>query len=141
MFFSVVLFFFFFFFFFVLLCHVVKNHGVQHSKVVSYGFLGSNCLKLHSFAFSMDNTNTPYYFNSVCLICISENKHTNTHTHTHTHNIYSNKYFKLCHGKRASIAYANSKGSGEPAHPRSLARTCAFRSCKLMAKGKHQPKK
>ena len=28
------------------------------------------------------------------------------------------------------IAYASSEGSGEPAHPRSLARTSAARSCK-----------
>ena len=28
------------------------------------------------------------------------------------------------------IAYASSEGSGEPAHPRSLARTFAARSCK-----------
>ena len=34
------------------------------------------------------------------------------------------------HGKRIVIADANSTGSGEPAHARSLARTCAVRSRK-----------
>ena len=35
--------------------------------------------------------------------------------------------FEPCHWKRTLIAYANSKGSGEPAHKRSLARTYAVR--------------
>ena len=39
--------------------------------------------------------------------------------------------FEPPHGKSVLIAYANSKGSGEPAHPRSLARTYAVRSRKL----------
>ena len=36
------------------------------------------------------------------------------------------------------IAYASSEGSGEPAHPRSLARTFAARSYKQWAKGNFQ---
>ena len=39
---------------------------------------------------------------------------------------------------KAIIVYANSKGSGEPAHSRSLARTFAVRSRKLYAKEKVQ---
>ena len=42
---------------------------------------------------------------------------------------------RLIYGPRQAnlvlIAYASSKGSGEPAHPRSLARTSAARSYKL----------
>ena len=45
---------------------------------------------------------------------------------------------KLLNGQRQAklvlIAYASSEGSGEPAHPRSLARTSAARSYKLWAK-------
>ena len=33
--------------------------------------------------------------------------------------------FELHHGKRVVTAYANSKSSGEPAHPHRLARTYA----------------
>ena len=39
------------------------------------------------------------------------------------------------HGKGAVIAHANGKGSGEPAHPHSLARTYAVRWSKRYAKG------
>ena len=42
--------------------------------------------------------------------------------------------------KRAVTAYSNSKGSGEPGHPRSLTRTCHVRLRKQYAKGKFQPK-
>lgn len=38
------------------------------------------------------------------------------------------------------IAYANSKGSGESAHPRSIARAIAFCSYNLQIKGNLQPK-
>ena len=45
---------------------------------------------------------------------------------------------KLLYGPRQAnlelIAYASSEGSGEPAHPRSLARTSATRSYKQCAK-------
>ena len=34
------------------------------------------------------------------------------------------------------MAYANSKGSGEPVHLCNLVRTCAVHSCKWEAKGK-----
>ena len=44
------------------------------------------------------------------------------------------------YGNRTIIVYANSKGLGEPAHPRSLAGTCAVRSHKRKDKGKLQPK-
>ena len=38
--------------------------------------------------------------------------------------------------KKAVIKFANSKGSGEPAHPRSLARTYAVRSLlKVLCQG------
>ena len=38
--------------------------------------------------------------------------------------------YGLCQANLVLIAYASSKGSGEPAHPRSLARTSAARSYK-----------
>ena len=38
------------------------------------------------------------------------------------------EWYEPLYGKRLVIAYANSKGSGEPAHARSLARACAARS-------------
>ena len=45
---------------------------------------------------------------------------------------------KLSYGQRQAnlvfIAYASSEGSGEPAHPRSLARTSAARSYKQWVK-------
>ena len=48
--------------------------------------------------------------------------------------IVSNCYAKILDGPRQAnlllIAYASSEGSGEPAHPRSLARTFAARSYK-----------
>ena len=43
-------------------------------------------------------------------------------------------------GKRV-VAIANNKGSGEPAHARSLARTYVIRSRKRYANGKLQPEK
>ena len=42
----------------------------------------------------------------------------------------ANKLFGLRQANLVLIAYASSKGSGEPAHPRSLARTFAARSYK-----------
>ena len=51
----------------------------------------------------------------------------------YTHNIFAN-YESILSGPRQAnlvlIAYASSEGSGEPAHPRSLARTSAARSYK-----------
>ena len=53
---------------------------------------------------------------------------------TTTHSIcYSNMCYKSYGPRQANlvlIAYASSEGSGEPAHPRSLARTFAARSYK-----------
>ena len=50
------------------------------------------------------------------------------------HVYYNSKTSKILYGPRQAnlvlIAYANSEGSGEPAHPRSLARTFAARSYK-----------
>ena len=40
------------------------------------------------------------------------------------------KLFGPCQANLVLIAYASSEGSGEPAHPRSLARTSAARSYK-----------
>ena len=47
---------------------------------------------------------------------------------------------ELCHRKRTGMAYANSRGSGEPAHSRSLARTYAVRSRERWVSGRFQPK-
>ena len=47
---------------------------------------------------------------------------------------FFDSYFDMTYGPRQAnlilIAYASSEGSGEPAHPRSLARTFAARSYK-----------
>ena len=57
------------------------------------------------------------------------------------HGVYKNNYLsfdKILFGPRQAnlllIAYASSEGSGEPAHPRSLARTFAARSYKQWVK-------
>ena len=42
----------------------------------------------------------------------------------------NNRYFGPRKANLVLIAYASSKGSGEPVHPRSLARTSAARSYK-----------
>ena len=44
--------------------------------------------------------------------------------------IFSKSLFGPCQANLVLIAYASSEGSGEPAHPRSLARTSAARSYK-----------
>ena len=51
--------------------------------------------------------------------------------------IFQEKFISLYGPRQANlvlITYASSKGSGEPAHPRSLARTFAARSYKQWAK-------
>ena len=54
------------------------------------------------------------------------------------HNDFEVKNIRKCNGPRQAnlvlIAYASSEGSGEPAHPRSLARTFAARSYKQWVK-------
>ena len=63
-----------------------------------------------------------------------QNLFTYTQNHSTTSEFYSNSVSALLKGPRQAnlvlIAYASSEGSGEPAHPRSLARTFAARSYK-----------
>ena len=51
-------------------------------------------------------------------------------------------FYTILNGPRQAnlliIAYASSEGSGEPAHPRSLARSSAARSHKQWVKRNHQ---
>ena len=48
----------------------------------------------------------------------------------HVYVVLSNKLYRPRQANLVLIAYASSEGSGEPAHPRSLARTSAARSYK-----------
>ena len=66
------------------------------------------------------------------------NKSTVTYTEANPQGIYPIDVKLSIYGPRqanlALIAYASSEGSGEPAHPRSLARTFAARSYKQWVK-------
>ena len=64
---------------------------------------------------------------------LAGNRYSRHDFHPHEHPIFSHNS-KLLYGPRQAnlvlIAYASSEGSGEPAHPRSLARIFAARSYK-----------
>ena len=84
----------------------------------------------HAVVLWKSKSNNTSWFNSLirglCEGCMSENKP-----------VYLNDISRVI-GKRAFTIYTNSKGSGEPAHPRSLARTYPVRPRKWQAKGRPQ---
>ena len=68
------------------------------------------------------------------------NRYTASKTSAHLYWKIWNRNKLAASEEKAVIKYANSKGSGEPSHTRSLARNCAVRSRKRKVKEKLQPK-
>ena len=95
--------------------------AISKVSVTEQAGLYLTCSKIPEDTFSRDMAHFILTFNSPLLLI---------HLHTSMHLSLRASLIGPRQANLVLIAYASSEGSGEPAHPRSLARTSAARSYK-----------